>query len=187
MPSRTSRSVRNGTPEVLDHVRDHATRCYFRRESGRLCGAVSRARCGRQASAPSGRVPTTANRGRKRPHRITCRTCVLSVASGPSPTGTPISRRFPSERTTDRRRRPPRNRAARYRRPREAPQSFSTTSQRPGEVGATTSSPCRLHGLLPGSPERTGESRHAAADDHQAPAATHDASRNHHGPRGRTC
>jgi hypothetical protein len=55
----------------------------------------------------------------------------------------------PCERTTGRRRRPPRHRAARYPRPPEAAWSSSTSSRRPVELGATTRSPYLLHGLLP--------------------------------------
>jgi hypothetical protein len=58
-------------------------------------------------------------------------------------------------------RRPPRNRAARYRRPPEAPWSCSTGSRRPVDPAATTSSSCRLHGLLPASPHGPRELRHA--------------------------
>jgi transposase, IS30 family len=58
--------------------------------------------------------------------------------ANPSPTGTSILACAPCERATGRRRRPPRNRAAQYRRPPEAPWSSSTSSRRPVEPGATT-------------------------------------------------
>jgi hypothetical protein len=43
----------------------------------------------------------------------------------------------------------------------KAPWSSSTSSRRPVELGATTRSPCRLHGSLPASPHGPRELRHA--------------------------
>ena len=141
----------------------HAPRA--RSQSNASARAVGRgAILGRHASAPSGRVRTTATAGGQRQPAAAVEPSRDRPECGradPSPTATSIRARAPCERTTGRRRRPPRNRAARYRRPPEAPWSSSTSSRRPVELGATTWSACLLHGLLPASPQGPRELRHA--------------------------
>jgi hypothetical protein len=91
----------------------------FRPGCERVRTVVPDARPGRQASAPSRRVRTTVTAGesgRKPGPRSTVPCRLKRRRADPSPTGTPIRGRASCERTTGRRRRPPRNRAARYRR-----------------------------------------------------------------------
>jgi hypothetical protein len=104
------------------------------RGSGRPRRRATDARKGRHASAPSERLRTTATAGESgrkpglgqpsldRPKRR---------GAEPVPHRTPIRGRAPHERTTARRRWPPRNRAALYRRPPVARWSSSTSSRRP--------------------------------------------------------
>ena len=97
---------------------------------------ASNARPGRHASAPSGRVPTPATAGETRKPTATVRTSLDRPERGranPSPTGTSIRACAPCERTTGRLCPP----------------------------GATTQSPCLLHGLSRESPEGPRELRHA--------------------------
>jgi hypothetical protein len=75
----------------------------------------------------------------------------------PFPTGTSIRACAPCERTTGRRRPPPRNPAARYRRATGG--AMVVLNQQPASsLGATTRSPCLLHGLSRESPGRRDES-----------------------------
>jgi hypothetical protein len=112
-------------------------------------------RSGRHASAPSGRVPTTATAGEseRKPAAGVERLLIVGASpSGPSPTGSSIRACAPVRG----------RRAAGARRHAigmlnigilpEAPWSSSTSSRRPVELGATTRSPCLLHGSLPESP-----------------------------------
>jgi hypothetical protein len=139
--------------------------CPLPRDCARLRRRPRVARSGRNASAPSGLVPTTATAGeseRKPGPGLERLLLVLSVAQRtPPPAGRP-SGHAPPERG---------RRAADARRhavgllntgvPPEAPWPSSTSSRRPIEPGATTRSPCRLHGLLPASPRGPREVRHA--------------------------
>jgi hypothetical protein len=136
------------------------------------CGRLRRGAPGRPlwtTREPAARAPADdRNRGRKRAQTGGRRQRLVIVLSVPERTPPPPRRpsghalRMRGRRAADAARHAtPRQRAARYRRPREAAWSSSTSSQRPVERGATTRSPCLLHGLLPASVRGPRHLRHA--------------------------
>jgi hypothetical protein len=100
----------------------------------------ARACSGRHASAPSGGCGRPQPRAKAGAHRAPGRPSLNRPerrrAGPPPPTGTPIRARAPCEGTTGPRRRPPRNRAARHRRPRGR-------HDRPQPAAGAPSSPAR--------------------------------------------
>jgi hypothetical protein len=106
--------------------------------TGRLHWPRTHARSGRAASAPSGRVPTTATAGEsERTAAATVERLLIvpSVAERtPPPPGRPSGHARPARGRRGRRRRPTaQSGLSRYRRPPEAAWSSSTSSRRPVE------------------------------------------------------
>jgi hypothetical protein len=119
---------------VTDEVGDVRDPQLVGRPAVRLC-------CGRHASAPSGRVPTTATAGdsERTPARGLER--LLRGRADPSPTGTSSGHARAVSGRRARRRRPPRDRAARYRR--------RSRHRRHSAASAPSSSARRGHGRGP--------------------------------------